>query len=35
MWQVSDDVSQTYFTHAGPSRAMAPELWIDENLEAR
>ncbi|HSC88924.1 MAG TPA: circularly permuted type 2 ATP-grasp protein [Polyangiaceae bacterium] len=35
MWQVSDDLSQTYFTHAKPSRAMAPALWIDENLEAR
>jgi len=35
MWQVSDDISQTYFTHAGPSRAVAAPQWIDENLEAR
>jgi hypothetical protein len=34
MWQVSDDLTQTYFTHAGRSRAMAPPHWIGEDLEA-
>lgn len=35
MWQISDDITHTYFTHAGRSRAVAPLHWIDENLESR
>lgn len=31
---VSDDLTQSYFSHAAPSRAMAILPWIDENLEA-
>jgi uncharacterized alpha-E superfamily protein len=34
LWKVSDDLTQTYFSHAAPSRAMAVLPWVDENLEA-
>jgi uncharacterized alpha-E superfamily protein len=34
LWQFSDDVSNTWFSHAKPSRAVAPPAWINEDLEA-
>lgn len=33
MWQFSDDVTQTWFSHAAPSRAMVRPLWVDEELD--
>ncbi len=33
LWQFSDDVTQSWFTHAESSHAMAPPQWIDEELE--
>ena len=33
LWQFSDDVSQTWFSHAQPSRDLTEPGWIDENLE--
>jgi uncharacterized alpha-E superfamily protein len=34
LWQFSDDVSSTWFSHARPSKAVAPPKWINEDLEA-
>ncbi len=34
LWQVSDDLTQTYFIHASRSRAIAPSHWIGAGLEA-
>jgi uncharacterized alpha-E superfamily protein len=34
VWQFSDDVSHTWFSHALPSRALAKPAWIDEDLDA-
>ena len=34
LWQFSDDLTNTYFSHAEISHAIAPPAWIDENLEA-
>jgi uncharacterized alpha-E superfamily protein len=34
LWQFSDDLTNTYFSHAETSHAVAPPAWIDENLEA-
>jgi len=34
LWQFSDNLTQTYFSHAATSHAVAPPAWIDENLEA-
>jgi uncharacterized alpha-E superfamily protein len=33
IWQFSDEVSQTWFAHAAPSRALAKPAWIDEDLD--
>lgn len=33
LWQVSDDLTRTYFTHAGRSRAVAPNPWVDVRSE--
>jgi uncharacterized alpha-E superfamily protein len=33
LWQFSDEVSQTWFSHARRSRALSEPGWIDENLE--
>lgn len=33
LWQVSDDLTRTYFTHAGRSRALAPNEWVDTRAE--
>ena len=33
LWQFSDEVSQTWFSHARPSRTLTEPGWIDENLE--
>ncbi len=35
LWQFSDDVTHTWFSHADSSRVVAPPLWIDEELEVR
>lgn len=35
LWQLSDDVTSTWFSHAARSRALAPPAWIDEELEGR
>jgi uncharacterized alpha-E superfamily protein len=34
LWQCSDDLTHTYFSHSARSHAVAPPLWIDEDLEA-
>ncbi len=34
LWQFSDDVTQSWFTHADTSHAVAAPQWIDEELEA-
>jgi uncharacterized alpha-E superfamily protein len=34
LWQVSDDLTQTYFIHSSRSRAVAPSHWIGAGLEA-
>ncbi len=34
LWQFSDELTNTYFSHAEVSHAVAPPAWIDENLEA-
>jgi len=34
LWQFSDDLTSTYFSHAETSHAVAAPAWIDENLEA-
>jgi uncharacterized alpha-E superfamily protein len=35
LWQLSDDVTGTWFSHTGRSLALAPPAWIDEELEGR
>ena len=35
LWQVSDDVTHTWFSHATTSHALAAPGWIDEELEVR
>jgi uncharacterized circularly permuted ATP-grasp superfamily protein/uncharacterized alpha-E superfamily protein len=35
LWQFSDEVSHTWFSHATSSRALVAPGWIDEELEAR
>lgn len=34
MWQLSDDITQTWFSHAMSSHAVSPPLWVNEELEA-
>lgn len=34
LWQFSDEVTQTWFSHSAVSRALSPPGWIDEDLEA-
>lgn len=34
LWQFSDDVTQTWFSHARQSMALSPPSWVDEELEA-
>jgi uncharacterized alpha-E superfamily protein len=34
LWQFSDDLTTTYFSHSARSHAVAPPLWINEDLEA-
>jgi uncharacterized alpha-E superfamily protein len=34
LWQFSDEVTQTWFSHADSSKALSPPAWIDEDLEA-
>jgi uncharacterized circularly permuted ATP-grasp superfamily protein/uncharacterized alpha-E superfamily protein len=34
LWQFSNDLASTYFSHSETSRAVAPPAWINENLEA-
>ncbi len=34
LWQVSDDLSQTYFAHSARSHAVSVSHWIDSQLEA-
>jgi uncharacterized alpha-E superfamily protein len=34
LWQCSEDVTQTWFTHAVAPHASAPPQWINEELEA-
>jgi uncharacterized alpha-E superfamily protein len=34
LWQCSDDLTNTYFSHSAHSHAVAPPSWIDEDLEA-
>lgn len=34
LWQVSDDLSQTYFAHATRSHSVSVSHWIDSQLEA-
>ncbi|HMJ10690.1 MAG TPA: circularly permuted type 2 ATP-grasp protein [Polyangiaceae bacterium] len=34
LWQFSDEVTQTWFSHAESSKALSPPAWIDEDLEA-
>jgi uncharacterized circularly permuted ATP-grasp superfamily protein/uncharacterized alpha-E superfamily protein len=35
LWQFSDDVTQTWFSHAPASHALFPPSWVDEQLEAK
>lgn len=35
MWQLSEDVTHTWFTHGASSHAVAPPRWVDEELEVR
>ncbi len=35
LWQFSDDVEHTWFSHTSPSHALAIPGWVDEELEAR
>lgn len=35
LWQFSDDVSNTFFSHLAGSRAVSPPVWINEDLEAK
>jgi uncharacterized circularly permuted ATP-grasp superfamily protein/uncharacterized alpha-E superfamily protein len=34
LWQFSDEVTQTWFSHAESSKVLSPPAWIDEDLEA-
>lgn len=34
LWQFSDDLTTTYFSHSARSHALAPPSWINEDLEA-
>jgi|GEM_PF-3139771 len=34
LWKISDDLTQLYFIHASPPRALAPTHWIGAGLEA-
>ncbi|HEY6560477.1 MAG TPA: circularly permuted type 2 ATP-grasp protein [Polyangiaceae bacterium] len=34
LWQFSDELTQTWFSHAESSKALSPPAWIDEELEA-
>ncbi len=33
MWQFSDDLSQTWFSHAAPAHPLSPPEWVDEDLD--
>ncbi len=33
MWQLSDDITQTWFSHATSSHAVSPPMWVNEELE--
>jgi uncharacterized alpha-E superfamily protein len=33
-WQLSDDISATWFSHLAKERAVSPPQWINEDLEA-
>ena len=33
-WQLSDDISATWFAHLSKERAVSPPHWINEDLEA-
>jgi uncharacterized circularly permuted ATP-grasp superfamily protein/uncharacterized alpha-E superfamily protein len=35
IWQFSDDMTQTWFSHAQESRALAAPQWVNEELEAQ
>jgi uncharacterized circularly permuted ATP-grasp superfamily protein/uncharacterized alpha-E superfamily protein len=35
IWQFSEDLGNTWFSHLEPSRALSPPIWVDEDLEAR
>lgn len=35
LWQFSDEVGHTFFSHLAPSRAVSPPVWINEDLEAK
>ncbi|HEY2409702.1 MAG TPA: circularly permuted type 2 ATP-grasp protein [Polyangiaceae bacterium] len=35
LWQFSDDLSNTWFSHLASSRAVSPPAWINEDLEAK
>jgi hypothetical protein len=34
LWQCSEDITQTWFTHAVAAHPMAAPQWINEELEA-
>jgi hypothetical protein len=33
-WQLSDDISATWFAHLSKERAVSPPHWVNEDLEA-
>jgi hypothetical protein len=33
-WQLSDDISATWFSHLSKERAVSPPHWVNEDLEA-
>ena len=35
LWQFSDDVGHTFFSHLDSSTAVSPPVWINEDLEAK
>ena len=35
LWQFSDEVGHTFFSHLASSRAVSPPVWINEDLEAK
>jgi uncharacterized alpha-E superfamily protein len=35
LWQFSDDVTNTWFSHAPEPHALFPPSWVDEELEAK